>query len=174
MRYIPENSMKEKRSVSTDSFFDTFESPVGNLYLIFTGTILRGINFKKPSEALRKGIAPSLIVKELKEYFEKGSDDFTQKIALTEGSEFNRNVWAALQEIPYGETRTYKWLAEKIGKPNASRAVGQALGRNPLPIIIPCHRIIESDGALGGYSAGVNIKRRLLEIEYYMKLAKNS
>jgi methylated-DNA-[protein]-cysteine S-methyltransferase len=65
-------------------------------------------------------------------------------------------------------------LAQKIGKPNASRAVGQALGRNPLPIIIPCHRIIESDGTLGGYSGGTDIKRRLLDMEYYVKLSEKS
>lgn len=165
--------MKEKRSSSTDSFFDKFESPVGTLYLIFTGKILRGINFKKPGEILRKGSAPFLIKKELKEYFENGKDDFTQNIAFTKGTEFEKKVWLALKEIPYGETRTYKWLAEKIGKPNAFRAVGQALSRNPIPIILPCHRVIESDGSLGGYSAGIDIKRRLLDIEYYNKLAKS-
>lgn len=166
--------MKEKRSSSTDSFYDTFESPVGTLYLIFTGKILRGIDFKKPSEILRRGNAPFLIKKELKEYFENGRDDFTQKIALTKGTEFEKKVWLALKEIPYGETLTYKWLAEKIGKPNAFRAVGQALSRNPMPIVLPCHRVIESDGSLGGYSAGIDIKRRLLDIEYYMKLAKKN
>jgi methylated-DNA-[protein]-cysteine S-methyltransferase len=121
---------------------------------------------------MRKGVASPLIRKELKEYFEDGREEFTQKIGFTKGTEFDMNVWLSLQEVPYGETRTYKWLAEKVGKPAASRAVGQALSRNPLPILLPCHRIIESDGSIGGYSGGVDIKRRLLEIEYYMKLAK--
>src|SRR4030043_1701346 len=89
-----------------------------------------------------------------------------------EGTEFERKVWLTLKEIPYGETRTYKWLAEKIGKPSAYRAVGKALSRNPLPIVLPCHRIIESDGTIGGYSSGIDIKRRLLEIEYYNKVSK--
>jgi methylated-DNA-[protein]-cysteine S-methyltransferase len=78
-------------------------------------------------------------------------------------SEHSRDAW---------RNRTYKWLAEKTGKPGAFRAVGQSLSRNPIPIILPCHRVIESDGSIGGYSAGVDIKRRLLEIEYYSKLAK--
>ena len=164
--------MRQKRSGITESFYDTFESPVGILYLVFTGKMLRDIEFKKPNEMLRKGNAPSPIKKELKEYFENGREDFTQEIALTRGTEFEKKVWLSLTEIPYGETRTYKWLAEKIGKPNAFRAVGQALSRNPVPILLPCHRVIESDGSLGGYSAGIDIKRRLLEIEYYTKLAR--
>jgi len=164
--------MSGKRSSSTESFYDTFESPVGSLYLICDGGILRGIVFHKPSETLRKGKAHPQLKKELKEYFENGREEFTQKIAFKSGTEFEKAVWQALGEIPYGETRTYKWLAEKIGKSNASRAVGQALSHNPIPIIIPCHRIIESDGSLGGYSGGVDIKRRLLDIEYYIKLSK--
>jgi methylated-DNA-[protein]-cysteine S-methyltransferase len=164
------NEMNKKKG--SESYYDTFKSPLGALYLILTGKILREIEFKKPTEVIRKGEAPPLIKKELKEYFENGREDFTQKIDFAKGTEFDRNVWLALKEVPYGETRTYKWLAEKVGKPAASRAVGQALSRNPLPILLPCHRIIESDGSIGGYSAGVDIKRRLLEIEYYMKLAK--
>lgn len=174
MRYIPVNRMKLKRSGTPESFYDTFESPVGTLYLVFTGKNLTGINFKKPGEILRKDKAPHLIKRELQEYFEKEIDEFTQKIAFTKGTEFDKKVWLALREITYGETRTYKWLAEKVGNPNASRAVGQSLSRNPIPIILPCHRIIESDGSIGGYSAGVDIKRRLLDIEYYVKLGKKS
>ena len=164
--------MKEKRSSNTDSFYDTFDSPVGKLFLIFSGKKLSGIDFKKPADIQKKGIAPHLITNELKEYFEHGKDTFAIEIVLIRGTEFDHRVWLTLKEIPFGETRTYKWLAEKIGKPNASRAVGQALGRNPIPILLPCHRIIESDGSLGGFSGGVDIKRRLLDIEYYKKLGK--
>jgi len=155
-----------------ESYYDTFESPLGTLYLVFAGGILIGVTFKKPTGVIRKGEAPSLIKKELREYFENGRQAFTQKIDFAKGTGFDRNVWLALKEVPYGETRTYKWLAEKLGNPAASRAVGQALSRNPIPILLPCHRIIESDGSIGGYSAGSDIKRRLLEIEYYMKPAK--
>lgn len=164
--------MRQKRSDSTESFYDTFESPIGTLYLVFRGKILTEIAFKKPGELLRKGNAPPGIKKELKEYFENGMEEFTQKIGFTRGTELDKKVWLTLKEIPYGETRTYKWLAEKIGKPSACRAVGQALSRNPIPILLPCHRIIESDGSIGGYSSGIDIKRRLLEIEYYNKLSK--
>jgi methylated-DNA-[protein]-cysteine S-methyltransferase len=164
--------MRQKRSLYTGSFYDIVESPIATLFLVFTDKILRGIAFKKPDEILRKDKAPPLIKKELKEYFENGREEFTQKIGLTKGTEFDKKVWLALKEIPYGETRTYKWLAEKIGKPGACRAVGQALSRNPLPILLPCHRIIESDGTIGGYSSGIDIKRRLLEIEYYNKVSK--
>ena len=164
--------MREKRSSSIDSFYDIFESPIGSLYLIFQAKNLRGISFKKPGEIIRRGSAPPLIRKELRQYFDNGLDEFTQPVLLSKGTEFEKTVWLALKEIPYGETRTYKWLSEKIGKPAASRAVGQALSRNPIPIVLPCHRVIESDGSLGGYSAGVQIKTRLLDMEYYKTLAK--
>ncbi|MEW6586309.1 MAG: methylated-DNA--[protein]-cysteine S-methyltransferase [Nitrospirota bacterium] len=163
--------MKEKRSSSPDFFYDSFESPVGTLYLLFRGKSLAGIGFEKPMGTIRKGTSPPLIKKELREYFEHGRHEFTQPITLVKGTDFEKKVWLALKEIPYGETRTYKWLSEKIGKSGSFRAVGQALGRNPIPIILPCHRIIESNGSLGGYSAGVDIKRRLLDIEYYVKMA---
>jgi methylated-DNA-[protein]-cysteine S-methyltransferase len=161
-----------KRSSGSESFYDTFESPIGTIFLIFSGKVLREIDFKKPAELLRKSIAPPSFKNELREYFVNGKDEFIQKVDLTGGTEFEKKVWLALKEIPFGETRTYKWLAEKVGKPKASRAVGQALSKNPLPIIFPCHRIIESDGSLGGYSGGVDVKRRLLDMEYYMKMAK--
>jgi methylated-DNA-[protein]-cysteine S-methyltransferase len=164
--------MSGKRSSSTESYYDTFASPIGILYLIFSGKSLCEIVFQKPAVALRKGKAPLLLIKELKEYFVSGREEFSQQIAFLSVTDFEKAVWHVLTEIPYGETRTYKWLAEKIGKPNASRAVGQALGRNPIPIIIPCHRIIESDGSLGGYSGGIDMKRRLLDMEYYVKLSK--
>ncbi|MCG2721949.1 MAG: methylated-DNA--[protein]-cysteine S-methyltransferase [Thermodesulfovibrionales bacterium] len=164
--------MREKRSSSIDSFYDIFESPIGFLYLLFHEKTLRGISFRKPVEIIRRGSAPPLIKKELREYFDNGIHEFTQPILLMKGTEFEKTVWLALKEIPYGETKTYKWLSEKIDKPAASRAVGQALSKNPLPIVLPCHRVIESDGSLGGYSAGTNIKRRLLDIEYYKTLAK--
>lgn len=164
--------MTQKRS-ATEPFFDIFESPIGNLYLIFSGSSLVGLSFKRPNRVhFKKGNAPLPVKKELSEYFEKGREEFTHDIGFNRGTDFDRKVWLTLREVPYGETRTYKWLAERIGNPQAYRAVGQALSRNPIPIILPCHRIIESDGSIGGYSSGVDIKRRLLEIEYYTKLAK--
>lgn len=164
--------MSIKKSDSLESFYDILESPIGRLYLVCDGRTLRRICFAKPAGLLRKGKAPQLVKQELREYFERGRERFTMTVKVTRGTPFERSVWEALEEIPYGETRTYKWLAEKVGKPNASRAVGQALKRNPLPIVVPCHRIIESDGSPGGYAAGEEIKRRLLAHEYYRKLSK--
>jgi methylated-DNA-[protein]-cysteine S-methyltransferase len=166
--------MKEDRQDKSLLFYDTFESPLGILYLIFNGKFLNELSFTKPYKLPKKDNPSSLIKKELREYFENGREEFTQKTAFSRGTEFDRKVWLTLKEIPYGETRTYRWLAEKLGKPSAYRAVGRALSRNPLPIIFPCHRIIESDGSIGGYSSGIDIKRRLLDFEYYFKLSKKT
>ncbi|RJQ16411.1 MAG: methylated-DNA--[protein]-cysteine S-methyltransferase [Nitrospiraceae bacterium] len=153
--------------------YDVFVSPLGPLYLIFSGKFLSGVSFTKPSQlSFKKNTAPDSLIKELDSYFRGQSDSFSQKIKFLIGTDFENKVWAALKEIPYGETRTYKWVAEKIGKPAAVRAVGQALSKNPVPVIIPCHRVIESDGSIGGYSSGVNVKKRLLEMEYYAKMNK--
>ena len=81
------------------------------------------------------------------------------------GTPFQRRVWEALSEIPYGETSTYGELARRVGRPSASRAVGLANGRNPIAIIVPCHRVIGSDGSLTGYGGGLERKRHLLELE---------
>ncbi len=154
-------------------FYDIFESPVGSLYLIFSSKLLAGISFKKPLQiAFKKGSAPKGFVKELEDYFQGVDKGFSQKIKFLKGTDFEKKVWSCLKNIPFGETKTYKWIAEKIGSPSATRAVGQALSRNPLPIVLPCHRIIESDGSIGGYSSGVNIKIRLLELEYYSGISK--
>lgn len=82
---------------------------------------------------------------------------------------FTRKVYRVVLSIPLGETRTYKWVARKIGKPKAARAVGQALKKNPYPLIIPCHRVVASDGKLGGYSRGVGKKRALIDLERQIK-----
>lgn len=87
------------------------------------------------------------------------------KILTPAGTPFQRQVWRAIGQIPYGETRTYQWIANKIGKPKAVRAVGQACGANPWPILIPCHRVVGSGGKLGGFSRGLRLKRQLLALE---------
>lgn len=81
------------------------------------------------------------------------------------GTEFQRSVWAALLEIPYGRTESYGEVARRIGRPAAVRAVGLANGRNPIPIVVPCHRVIGADGSLTGYGGGIDLKRRLLALE---------
>jgi O-6-methylguanine DNA methyltransferase len=81
------------------------------------------------------------------------------------GTDFQRKVWRAIASIPWGETRSYKWIAKKAGRPNAVRAAANACGANPLPIVIPCHRVIASDGTMGGFSSGIALKRKLLRLE---------
>jgi methylated-DNA-[protein]-cysteine S-methyltransferase len=166
--------MKPRKS-SSSTFFDTMGSPLGTLRLIFTDGLLSGISLgnEKPRGIVAgTSEVSALVKKELAEYFGGGRTEFTCRTMFTAGTPFEQKVWETLREVPYAETRTYKWLSERIGKPRAFRAVGRALGKNPLPIIVPCHRIIESDGTLGGYSAGIEIKHRLLEIEYYTKLSR--
>ena len=103
-------------------------------------------------------------VVKVEEYLEGKRQTF-ELILHPEGTEFQKAAWQALMEIPYGETRTYKQQAESIGKPKALRAIGMANHRNPIPIFIPCHRVIASNGTLGGYSGGVERKRYLLQRE---------
>lgn len=154
-------------------FYDSHTSPLGAIYLIFSGKSLCGISFKKPLDiSFKKAGAPAGFIKELNAYFEGSHPGFTQKLTFTSGTDFERQVWSALSLIPFAETRSYKWVAETIGRPGAVRAVGRALSKNPIPIVVPCHRVIESDGSIGGYSSGVNTKVRLLEMEYYAKLNK--
>jgi len=98
-------------------------------------------------------------------YFSGHRVTFPDELDLSGATAFQREVWEVTRLILYGETRSYAWVAEQIRKPQAVRAVGQALGRNPLPTIIPCHRVITSDGKLGGFSDGVEMKRHLLGLE---------
>jgi methylated-DNA-[protein]-cysteine S-methyltransferase len=101
----------------------------------------------------------------LKRYFNGETEDFTDRLDLSGTTGFQQRVWRLVRNIPRGETRSYGWVARQIGSPKAARAVGQAMGRNPLPIIIPCHRVISSDGKLGGFGGGLEIKRFLLDLE---------
>jgi len=101
---------------------------------------------------------------EIELYFDGRLTEFRTPIELMEGTPFQRSVWEKLLDIPYGKTATYKDVAEGVGKPGASRAVGNAVGANPLPIVIPCHRVLAANG-LGGYSGGIDIKKDLLRVE---------
>ena len=104
--------------------------------------------------------------KELREYFEGERHGFSLPIDLLgRGTDFQRDVWQALQQIPYGQTTSYGAIAQMIQRPNAVRAVGTAIGHNPLRLVIPCHRVLRSDGSIGGYNGGIEMKRSLLVIE---------
>ena len=105
------------------------------------------------------------LMKRLKVYFSGHRITFPDKLDLSRATHFQREVWEITRLIPYGETRSYAWVAEQIKKPQAVRAVGQALGKNPLPIIVPCHRVVASDGKLGGFGGGIEMKRYLLSLE---------
>jgi len=104
-------------------------------------------------------------VERLKAYFAGQRVDFSEKLDLSSATPFQRQVWRLTRLIPYGETRSYGWIAKRLGKIGAARAVGQALARNHLPVIIPCHRVVGSDRGLGGYSGGVRVKKSLLRLE---------
>jgi len=103
-------------------------------------------------------------IRQLDLYFQGRLKQFSLKLA-PQGTPFQLDVLRALQEVPYGETISYGELAQRIGRPNASRAVGAANARNPLPIVIPCHRVIGSNGSLVGFGGGLEIKKRLLDLE---------
>lgn len=103
-------------------------------------------------------------VQQLEEYLAGQRKQFTVPV-LPHGTPFQQRVWQALQQIPYGQTWSYKELAERVDRPKGFQAVGQANGRNPIAIIIPCHRVIAADGTLGGYAGGLAVKRSLLAIE---------
>jgi len=116
--------------------------------------------------AVEDRIRLRLIVDSIRNYLAGDSRPFTHKLDLSGVTEFNRRVLEVVREIPYGTLRSYKWVADQIGAPRATRPVGQALSRNPLPVVVPCHRVVNSDGTIGGYSGGgPDMKRRLIEIE---------
>ena len=105
-----------------------------------------------------------IAISQISEYLEGNRREFTIPLRL-EGTEFRMKVWNEMRNIPYGETITYKELARSIGSPDACRAVANACGANPFPILIPCHRVVASGGKIGGYTGGLDIKLALLEIE---------
>lgn len=102
---------------------------------------------------------------ELAAYFEGEPVQFSCKVEVSRFTEFERAVWRVTQRIRYGQLRSYGWVAEQIGRPGAGRAVGQALGKNPVPVIVPCHRVVCRDGKLGGFRSGLEWKVRLLKME---------
>lgn len=139
------------------------ETPIGPLTLEADENAVTAIRF---SAGGAQDASPLLDAAEaqLREYFAGARRTFDLPLA-PHGTAFQRRVWAALRTIPYGETRTYGELAAAIDSPNASRAVGMANHRNPLPIVIPCHRVIGANGTLTGYAGGLEVKRRLLALE---------
>ncbi|MFC1993522.1 methylated-DNA--[protein]-cysteine S-methyltransferase [Chloroflexota bacterium] len=110
------------------------------------------------------------LIDRLRAYFSGHKAPFPDKLDLSGATPFQRKVWEKTRLIPYGEIRSYSWVAEQIEKPGASRAVGQALGKNTLPIIVPCHRVLASSGKLGGFTGGLDMKAYLLSLETQNKV----
>ena len=156
---------------STESFYTTIPSPLGELLLLGDGRSLTGLHMRAGRRPI--SIDPrwryceepfEQVCGQLSEYFDGRRCRFELELELS-GSPFERRVWDALREIPYGETVSYGEIARAIGRPDASRAVGLANGRNPIAVIVPCHRVIGADGSLTGYGGGLERKRLLLDLE---------
>jgi len=156
--------------------YTTMESPVGPLLLAGDERGLLRISFgmaskgggkrlKFPKAGWKQDAAPfAELIRQLRAYFDGQLKEFDVPLKL-EGTEFQLRVWQALQQIPYGETISYLELARRIGDTKAVRAVGLANGSNPIPIVVPCHRVIGSDGSLVGFGGGLETKQRLLALE---------
>ncbi len=152
-------------------FYTTFQSPVGRLLLAGDAHALRGVSFESskratspPPDWKQNRTAFAEVIRQLQAYFRGELKEFDLPLAM-EGTAFQLRVWNALRAIPYGETIFYAQLAERIGNPKAVRAVGLANGSNPIPIIVPCHRVIGSNGSLTGFGGGLSTKKMLLELE---------
>ncbi len=155
----------------TVTHYRTFESPIGVLTLAGEGDYLTNLVLEDaahpPTDRVGWVEEPTAfpdVAEQLQGYFAGERTEF--EVALRPaGTYFQRSVWDALKEIPYGETRSYGDIARAVGRPGASRAVGLANGRNPIAIIVACHRVIGADGSLTGYGGGLAVKRALLDLE---------
>ncbi|MGZ3514731.1 MAG: methylated-DNA--[protein]-cysteine S-methyltransferase [Thermodesulfobacteriota bacterium] len=159
-------------------YYSSFDSPL--LKKVFVASTERGVcavDFLKTEKAFLRELKRKFtgkIVKDdpknkkaigqLRKYLKGELQRFDCKLNF-EGTPFQKKVWSALTRIPYGQTRSYQEIAKAIGRPKAFRAVGNANGRNSMPLIVPCHRVIESNGGLGGFGHGIEVKKRLLNLE---------
>ncbi len=168
MSYTPAIATQDvhRRSATAYRYWDLVPSPFESLCVAVDGDgQLVELRFDSPPpDGLRDADRCAHAAVQLREYFAGRRRDFDLPLAPV-GTEFQLRVWTALRAIPYGAVRNYGDIARAIGQPKASRAVGQANGRNPLPIVIPCHRVIAGDGSIGGFSSGLGVKHRLLALE---------
>lgn len=157
------------------------ETPIGTLLIAGETDSVRRIVFPrerraaKPEQEWQESHSGPVAeaVRQLREYFAGKRNEFDLPLA-PEGTAFQRSVWRQLQEIPYGETISYGELARRVGNPKASRAVGSANGKNPIAIVIPCHRVIAGDGTLGGFGGGLPTKQALLALEARARFVSNA
>lgn len=157
--------------------YASMKSPIGIIWAATTGKGLLRVDFQQPElkfiESIQRRMDAVLVkkpgkfhelMKLMRAYFEGERVNFKLPLDL-KGTEFQKAIWNLIHRIPYGRLMSYGGLATAVGRPRAVRAAGNAVGANPLAIIIPCHRVIKSDGSLGGFGGGLNIKRYLLNIE---------
>jgi len=168
---VPESVPSTDRTSDRTVRYTVHPSPIGPLTLVGRGGRLTRLHMEDqthatpvPDGARRYDAAFTDVCTQLDEYFGGSRTGFDIPMAL-EGTEFQRAVWAQLCAIPYGSTISYGELARRVGNPRASRAVGLANGRNPIAVIVPCHRVIAADGSLGGYGGGPDRKTALLDLE---------
>jgi methylated-DNA-[protein]-cysteine S-methyltransferase len=151
------------------TLYTTVSSPVGELMLCgdehaLTALHLPGLHPAPGPDWRRDDARFADVARQLEQYFAGDRTTFDVELRPS-GGDFEREVWAELVRIPYGETASYGELARRLGRPTAARAVGAANGRNPIAVIVPCHRVIGSDGSLTGYAGGLECKRALLDLE---------
>ena len=141
----------------------SLKTPLGPIRIEETDGKITGVAF---GSARSNGSSPVLseAKKQLSEYFSGHRKEFSLPLEA-QGTEFQKKVWKALQKIPFGRITTYGDLAKKVGAPKGARAVGSAMGKNPLPILVPCHRVLAQGGKIGGFSGGIALKEKLLSIE---------
>ena len=167
-------------STGTVVSYASMSSPLGELWLATTALGLCHLGFGYNEAEWREqlgremGAAPCRdadsfcgIVGQLAEYFARSRRAFDLPLDLSQGTPFRQKVWAAAVGIPYGHVRSYGDIARAIGAPRGARAVGNALGANPVPIVVPCHRVLRANGSLGGFAAGLEVKKALLALEGY-------
>jgi len=143
------------------------DTPIGDLSYALDESGVCAVHFG-PKEDAPPGSGP--VADELNAYFAGDLTSFSVPLHVRKGTEFERAVWEQMKLIPYGETRSYGYVASAVGEPGGAQAVGIACNRNPLPIIVPCHRIIGADGKLVGFGGGLRLKRMLLELEAKVKM----
>ena len=166
-----ETMTRMTRTARTTRTHTIVGSPIGPLTLVASGGVLCGLylpEHRRGPDPASMGVPTSEgfeeVSRQLAEYFDGRRTGFTVPVAPV-GTEFQRRVWRALTAIPYGRTTTYGALANELGGPGLVRAVGSANARNPISIIVPCHRVVGSDGSLTGYAGGLERKRYLLDLE---------
>lgn len=149
--------------MKTQGYFSV-QTPLVHLAVAVRGDAVTEIRLAGAAKRPPRTAFERRVARELREYAAGRRREFTFRVEAA-GTEFQRRVWRELRRIPYGETATYGEIARRIGRPGAARAVGAANGGNPIPIVVPCHRVVAAGGKLGGYGGGLSLKRRLLELE---------